>query len=107
MSEKEVNTGFKRIIDFDMKTKQIIISNPDPRDVHESQPRQFTFDLVFDWKSTQQEVFESTAQPIVNSVLEGYNGTIFAYGQTGTGKTFTMEGKSEPKELNGIIPRSF
>ena len=40
-------------------------------------------------------------------MLEGYNGTIFAYGQTGTGKTHTMEGKESPPELNGIIPRTF
>jgi kinesin family protein 3/17 len=37
--------------------------------------------------------------------MEGYNGTIFAYGQTGTGKTFTMEGVDTP-ELKGIIPRT-
>lgn len=43
----------------------------------------------------------------MESVLEGYNGTIFAYGQTGTGKTHTMEGKDEPKHLRGIIPRTF
>ncbi|ELU08954.1 hypothetical protein CAPTEDRAFT_178367 [Capitella teleta] len=40
-------------------------------------------------------------------VLEGYNGTIFAYGQTGTGKTFTMEGLRSLPELRGIIPNSF
>lgn len=39
--------------------------------------------------------------------LEGYNGTIFAYGQTGTGKTFTMEGDRNVPELKGIIPNSF
>jgi kinesin family protein 3/17 len=38
--------------------------------------------------------------------MQGYNGTIFAYGQTGTGKTFTMEGVSDKAELKGIIPRS-
>ena len=43
----------------------------------------------------------------MESTLEGYNGTIFAYGQTGTGKTFTMEGKESPPELQGIIPRTF
>ncbi len=37
--------------------------------------------------------------------MEGYNGTIFAYGQTGTGKTFTMEG-AESEEMKGIIPRT-
>jgi kinesin family protein 3/17 len=40
-------------------------------------------------------------------VLEGFNGTIFAYGQTGTGKTFTMEGIRSQPELRGIIPSSF
>jgi len=95
------------VVDMDLDRKQVLISNPDPRDQHENAPRSFTFDLVFDWNSQQKPVFDSCALPIVNSVLEGYNGTIFAYGQTGTGKTHTMEGKSEPKELMGIIPRSF
>ena len=40
-------------------------------------------------------------------MLEGYNGTIFAYGQTGTGKTFTMEGVNSDETLKGIIPRAF
>ena len=39
--------------------------------------------------------------------MEGYNGTIFAYGQTGAGKTFTMEGVPDPPELRGIIPNTF
>ncbi len=43
----------------------------------------------------------------MDNVLEGYNGTIFAYGQTGTGKTFTMEGDRSIPELRGIIPNSF
>ena len=44
---------------------------------------------------------------IADSVLEGFNGTIFAYGQTGAGKSFTMEGAQDPPELQGIIPNSF
>uniref|UniRef100_H2ZL59 Kinesin motor domain-containing protein n=1 Tax=Ciona savignyi TaxID=51511 RepID=H2ZL59_CIOSA len=55
----------------------------------------------------QVDIYNLTARPIVNSVLEGYNGTIFAYGQTGTGKTFTMEGVRTVPELRGIIPNSF
>lgn len=55
-------------------------------------PKLFTFDGVFDWNSAQEELFEECARPIVDSVMEGYNGTLFAYGQTGTGKTHTMEG---------------
>ncbi len=47
---------------------------------------------VFGPASKQKDLFEQSISPIVNEVLEGYNCTIFAYGQTGTGKTYTMEG---------------
>ena len=53
---------------------------------------QFTFDQIYGPNSTQVSVYTQTAKPAVLSVLLGYNATIFAYGQTGTGKTFTMEG---------------
>ena len=52
-------------------------------------------------------MYNRVARNIVDNVLEGYNGTIFAYGQTGTGKTFTMEGDRSVPELKGIIPNSF
>jgi len=51
-------------------------------------------------------VFEDSATPLVNDVLAGYNATIFAYGQTGTGKTYTMEGDIVDEVKKGIIPRS-
>ncbi|XP_073476773.1 kinesin-like protein KIF3A isoform X2 [Aquarana catesbeiana] len=70
-------------------------------------PKTFTFDTVFGIDSNQLDVYNLTARPIIDSVLEGYNGTIFAYGQTGTGKTFTMEGVRAVPELRGIIPNSF
>jgi kinesin family member 3A len=60
-------------------------------DVHEPQknggnaPKSFTFDYVFGSKSKQVDIYNLVARPIVDAVLEGYNGTIFAYGQTGTG----------------------
>ena len=44
---------------------------------------------------------------IVQGVLEGYNGTIFAYGQTGCGKSFSMQGITDPATQRGIIPRAF
>lgn len=69
---------------------------------------EFTFDHVYDMDSTQKDVYDLTAKEMVNSVLEGYNSTIFAYGQTGTGKTYTMEGTklSSHDEKRGIIPRT-
>lgn len=72
------------------------------------QLHRFTFDSVFDLDSTQLDVYTQTAKPAVQSVLEGYNSTIFAYGQTGTGKTYTMEGftynNKDPER--GIIQRT-
>lgn len=64
----------------------------------------FNFDSVFEGNTRQDLIFNRVAYPVVNSVIEGYNGTIFSYGQTGTGKTFTMIGGSG--DLQGIIPRS-
>jgi Tfp pilus assembly pilus retraction ATPase PilT len=51
----------------------------------------------------QSEVYDESAFPLVENVIEGYNGTIFAYGQTGCGKTHTMVGLTSDDE-KGIIP---
>ena len=64
----------------------------------------FVFESVFDQTSSQQEIYSKVGEPVVSSILQGYNGTIFAYGQTGTGKTFTMIGQGG--ESKGVIPRS-
>eukprot|EP01063_Lacrimia_lanifica_P024508 TRINITY_DN323_c0_g4_i1.p1 TRINITY_DN323_c0_g4~~TRINITY_DN323_c0_g4_i1.p1 ORF type:complete len:961 (+),score=404.01 TRINITY_DN323_c0_g4_i1:143-3025(+) len=63
----------------------------------------FTFDRVYSQNASQKEVYENTARPAVEAVLAGYNSTMIAYGQTGTGKTYTMEGVGREK---GIIPRA-
>ncbi|ETK87787.1 hypothetical protein F441_07975 [Phytophthora nicotianae CJ01A1] len=65
----------------------------------------FTFDQVFGTKSSQLNVYEATAKPLVESALRGYNCTCFVYGQTGSGKTFSMEGVPGDKDYEGIIPR--
>ena len=66
----------------------------------------FAFSRVLDMSTTQDTVFETVARPVVDSVLDGYNGTIFAYGQTGSGKTFTITGGAERYVDRGIIPRA-
>jgi DNA replication protein DnaC len=57
-----------------------------------SEPIDYTFDATFDPNSRQIDVYNTAVEPIVESVLEGFNGTILAYGQTGSGKTHTMSG---------------
>ncbi|CAH2224467.1 kinesin heavy chain [Pelobates cultripes] len=65
----------------------------------------YVFDRVFPPNTTQEQVYHACAMQIVKDVLAGYNGTIFAYGQTASGKTHTMEGKLHDPHLMGIIPR--
>ena len=105
LNSKETADGRSRIVEIDRKGGQIVLKNP-KADASEP-PKNFSFDAVWDWNITQKEVYDDAARPIVSSVLEGYNGTIFAYGQTGTGKTHSMEGKLDVPELRGIIPQSF
>ncbi|KAK1426096.1 hypothetical protein QVD17_14764 [Tagetes erecta] len=72
----------------------------------------FCFDKVFGPGSKQKDFYDQVVSPIVKEALEGYNWTIFAYGQTGTGKTYTMEGEGgktkngEFHEDVGVIPRA-
>uniref|UniRef100_A0A671LPP8 Kinesin-like protein KIF3A n=1 Tax=Sinocyclocheilus anshuiensis TaxID=1608454 RepID=A0A671LPP8_9TELE len=104
LNEKEKMMGHKQSVAVDEIRGTITVNK---LDMTSEPPKTFTFDTVFSPDSKQLDVYNLTARPIIDSVLEGYNGTIFAYGQTGTGKTFTMEGVRAVPELRGIIPNSF
>lgn len=66
----------------------------------------FTFDRIFDMNSKQSDIFEYSIRSTVDDILNGYNGTVFAYGQTGAGKSYTMMGTDiDDEEGKGIIPR--
>ncbi|CAD6197428.1 unnamed protein product [Caenorhabditis auriculariae] len=65
----------------------------------------YVFDKVFKPNTSQEQVYKGAAYHIVQDVLTGYNGTVFAYGQTSSGKTHTMEGVIGDTSLQGIIPR--
>uniref|UniRef100_A0A8C5PQV2 Kinesin-like protein n=1 Tax=Leptobrachium leishanense TaxID=445787 RepID=A0A8C5PQV2_9ANUR len=104
LNEREKAMGSKMAVNVDEIRGTIAVHKVDSTN---EPPKTFTFDTVFGTDSKQLDVYNLTARPIIDSVLEGYNGTIFAYGQTGTGKTFTMEGVRAVPELRGIIPNSF
>lgn len=57
----------------------------------------FAFDYAFGPSASQDEVYRSCIQPMVQSVLDGYNATVFCYGETGSGKTYTISGGGQGK----------
>ena len=68
----------------------------------------FQADEVFHETSTQKDVYERVGKPIEEDVVAGFSCVIFAYGQTGTGKTHTMEGDLKNRsDMAGLIPRMY
>ncbi|XP_030637448.1 kinesin-like protein KIF3C [Chanos chanos] len=105
LNRKEEAAGYEKIVDMDVKLGQVALRNPKagPGELLKT----FTFDAVYDADSKQSDLYDETVRPLIDSVLQGFNGTIFAYGQTGTGKTYTMQGQWMDPERRGIIPNSF
>ena len=101
LGQREMQEQHECVVSVDMNACTIAVANP----ASFNETKSFTFDHTYDWNATQEKIFDQTARPILESVMEGYNGTIFAYGQTGTGKTYTMEGNDNERD-KGIIPRS-
>ena len=56
--------------------------------------------------TSQETIFQNIAKDVIDQAIEGYNGTIFAYGQTNSGKTYTITGGAERYVDRGIIPRT-
>uniref|UniRef100_A0A673KUP8 Kinesin-like protein n=1 Tax=Sinocyclocheilus rhinocerous TaxID=307959 RepID=A0A673KUP8_9TELE len=93
LNESEITRGDKYIPKFKGEDTVVISGKP------------YIFDRVFPPNTTQEQVYDTCAKQIVKDVLGGYNGTVFAYGQTSSGKTHTMEGQLHNSQLKGIIPR--
>ncbi|XP_075032621.1 kinesin-like protein KIF3B [Mixophyes fleayi] len=105
MNSKELSAGYEKVVNVDVKLGQVSVRIQ--KGASNELPKTFTFDAVYDSNSKQLELYDETFRPLVDSVLLGFNGTIFAYGQTGTGKTYTMEGLRGDPEKRGVIPNSF
>ncbi|GFS24814.1 kinesin-like protein [Elysia marginata] len=100
--EKDLKCG--TVVSMDSKRGQCSIVNPGDK---KAPPKNFTFDGAYFTDSTTEAIYNEIAYPLVEGVTEGYNGTIFAYGQTGCGKSFSMQGVTNPETQRGIIPRAF
>ncbi|KAH8597196.1 kinesin heavy chain [Bisporella sp. PMI_857] len=97
-NRREIEAGGQPIVAFDSDDTFTL-------DSKEAQGS-FTFDRVFNMSSRQQDVFDFSIRSTVDDILNGYNGTVFAYGQTGAGKSYTMMGTDiADEEGRGVIPR--
>ncbi|KAG9392702.1 Kinesin motor domain [Carpediemonas membranifera] len=80
-------------------TLDVVAEADEPNTIHVRQVTK-TFDRVFGPGSKQSQVYNDVASNSVSAVLDGFNSTIIAYGQTGTGKTYTMTGGGAEVDLN-------
>ena len=102
MNKKELEENSEICVDVDKENNTVSCTNSKK---HET--KTFQFDFVYPMDSTQREVYDQVAFPIVDSIFQGYNGTVFAYGQTGCGKTYTMMGITDDPIKRGVIPNAF
>ncbi|KAF3388481.1 Kinesin heavy chain [Penicillium rolfsii] len=94
----ELASGGKPVVEFESEESCIINSNEGAGS--------FTFDRVFPMDTAQADIFDFSIRPTVDDILNGYNGTVFAYGQTGAGKSYTMMGSDIDDDVGkGVIPR--
>ncbi|XP_037303481.1 kinesin-like protein Klp68D isoform X2 [Manduca sexta] len=98
LSQKEKNEGYDEVVKVWPERGAVQVYNP------KGQDKLFTYDAAYDCTADTQTIYDEMVRPLVASVLDGFNGCVFAYGQTGTGKTHTMEGTADHE---GIIPRAF
>jgi kinesin family member 6/9 len=94
-------------LDLEKKTIEAFIPKDDTQGLINNQQENWKFKFnEFLHNSSQEEVYDMTSRDLVHSVMEGYNATLLAYGQTGAGKTYTMSGGSQNYKFRGIIPRA-
>uniref|UniRef100_A0A0K8STU4 Kinesin-like protein n=1 Tax=Lygus hesperus TaxID=30085 RepID=A0A0K8STU4_LYGHE len=104
MNSRENALKCRNVVTMDSDRCSCSIANPTD---NTAPPKSFTFDGVYGDNSTTEQIYNESAYPLIEGVLEGYNSTVFAYGQTGCGKSFSMQGVTDPASQRGIIPRAF
>ncbi|VDN06199.1 unnamed protein product [Thelazia callipaeda] len=98
---REITFNSQICVQMDQRCGQVILQ------CENCCPKHFTFDGVYYMDATTEQIYNEIVYPLVESVIQGYNGTIFAYGQTGSGKTYSMQGDDNITSQKGIIPRAF
>ena len=88
LNRKELDRGGYNILDFSEDGGTVTIRNPD--ESKGPSKHSFNFDFCFPPTTSQAQVYDVCAQPILEDVFKGYNGTLFVYGQTGSGLFFVF-----------------
>uniref|UniRef100_A0ABK0LUT1 Kinesin-like protein n=1 Tax=Rattus norvegicus TaxID=10116 RepID=A0ABK0LUT1_RAT len=96
ISVSELEEG-ATLIAHKVDEQMVVLMDPmeDPDDIlraHRSREKSYLFDVAFDFTATQEMVYQATTKSLIEGVISGYNATVFAYGPTGCGKTYTMLG---------------
>jgi len=110
-NEKEHSSGLGLCLEPNSENSlKIIVDNLSintglKENFNEKSSQEFTYDKVFPSDTNQKTIFETVAKPLISAAFEGINGTLFCYGQTSSGKTYTMEGITTDNNLMGVIPR--
>jgi len=105
MSDNERRSGTVPAVTASTERGEVVVTRTQPGSTRQVRST-FHFDHVLSSYSSQNDVFSATLKPLVQDVLSGYEAAAFAYGQTGTGKTYTMEGQLESEEGRGLVPRA-
>jgi hypothetical protein len=100
LNRKEIDAGYKDCVNIDIGGSSVSVEGAGV------EGRTFAFDAVYTNAFAQKDVYLQSIHPVVETVLQGYNGTIFAYGQSGTGKTYSMVGNLDNPKQHGIIPHA-
>ncbi|CAD6187594.1 unnamed protein product [Caenorhabditis auriculariae] len=108
-AEEKARKNFQCV--FPLDRKRVLLVDPEKFEnnilrQNRQHEKKFEFDATFGPNSTQEDVHQSTTGPIIDSVIQGYNATVFAYGATGSGKTYTMIGTKDRPGLMTLMTKT-
>lgn len=88
LNKLEAHEGFA----WKLENNAIFQIDPNTKEIDRTRDQKYTLDHIFGPEWTTTQVYEATTQKLIHKMVKGFNSTVFAYGQTSSGKTFSMRG---------------